>query len=161
MAAGRTCLWWGLQRRSMPPVMRASLQRGGWSSLKLPECSAVTWVSPSATPSASVGATSVLSCAQPHGYTAERRTLYKRVLGNSIHSETFISLSWYRFRNRLFHVTPQILDWIKVWGLGWPLHSINRNKDFVHLLVCLGSMSCWNIHFKGSCPLQHKATWPL
>ena len=37
----------------------------------------------------------------------------------------FIYISWFCFRNSIFNITPQVLDWIKVWGLDWPLHNIN------------------------------------
>ena len=45
----------------------------------------------------------------------------------------------------------------------WAGHStrlLNWNQDFACLLVCLGSLSCWNTNFRPF-SLQCKAAWPL
>jgi len=37
----------------------------------------------------------------------------------------FLCISWFCLRNSIFDVTPQVFYWIKVRGLGWPLHNVN------------------------------------
>lgn len=46
-------------------------------------------------------------------------------LQDSFTTFQFIYISWCCFRHSIFDVTLQVLDWIKVRGLGWPLHNIN------------------------------------
>ncbi|KAK3549380.1 hypothetical protein QTP86_001245 [Hemibagrus guttatus] len=45
--------------------------------------------------------------------------------GRLHYTPQFLSISWFCLRNRIFDVTLQVFYWIKVWGLGWPLHNVN------------------------------------
>ena len=63
----------------------------------------------------------------------------------------FLCVSWFFLRNTIFDVKPPVFYWIQVQGLDWPLHHINLvglEPRSCCSLVCLGSLSSWNSHFK-------------
>ena len=66
----------------------------------------------------------------------------------------FLWILGFLLRNCICNVTPQVFNGVEVGGLSWPLHYLNPfglepRCCSLTLLLCLGSLSCWNTHFSG------------